>query len=245
MKVLKTVFPIALLLVLILSSVQSVSCGDDGDDNSDDSEDMNGDIDDDSSETENSDDDNDLDDGIDDDPSGEVWPDPLSGLMWQNGDAFYQFDWYEAQEFCQDLDWGGYVDWRLPTISELRSLIRGCPDTETGGSCRLADDCLGSACWDESCYGCVQYEGPSDGCYWPDQMNGDCNIYWSSSSEITNSDSYSWAIYFDAGLILKGASVDPSILLARCVRGDLSDDDSDDDSAEDDIDDDTTDDDIA
>ena len=158
------------------------------------------DEDDDADDDDASDDDASDDDAPDDDATtGDVWEDSNSGLMWQNAsDCCY--DWSEAKSHCQNLNWGWYEDWRLPSISELRSLIRGCSATETGGSCGVTDSCLEYSCQDSSCHECSSGGGPADGCYWPSQLNGDCSHYWSSSA-VADYDSPAWYVYFDYGYV--------------------------------------------
>ncbi|MGI6395341.1 MAG: DUF1566 domain-containing protein [bacterium] len=68
--------------------------------------------------------------------SGEVVvKDSVTGLEWQRtlpaiydgctgGDpAGSTCLWQEALDYCETLDYGGYSDWRLPTIEELKTLI--------------------------------------------------------------------------------------------------------------------------
>ncbi len=135
-------FLLMLLMMLVLGVSLSLSCGDDDDDDNDDNE-----ADDDDDESDDDDDDGDDDDGDDDtaDPddatgAGDTWIDPTTGLEWQNGDNCCD-TWYVAEEYCETLTWDDRSDWRLPTISELRSLIRGCDATVTGGECPASDDC--------------------------------------------------------------------------------------------------------
>ncbi len=135
-------------------------CGDDDDDDESGSDENIGEADDDS--TQDDDDDNDTfddddtdtpdDDDDDVDPSEEVWTDPDTGLMWIN-DYNQGCSWDGG---CGFGSWGGYDDWRLPTISELRTIIRGCPATMTDGSCSATD---ANPEINSDCEGCPDQEG--------------------------------------------------------------------------------------
>ena len=147
-----------------------------------------------------------------------TWTDPTSGLTWQNPPSAGELMiWQQASGYCSTLglDGGG---WHLPTVGELRSLIRGCPATEAGGSCNVQEGvCLAWSCQNGLCGGCSSDNGPAGGCYWPDEMQGqgECSWYWSSSPYETDG-GYAWAVRFGAGL------VDPPIVSypahVRCVR---------------------------
>jgi hypothetical protein len=66
-----------------------------------------------------------------------TWIDPDTGLMWQNekytaeDDRNYKknieggkvWNWWNAKEYCQNLQLDGYSDWRLPTRDELKTII--------------------------------------------------------------------------------------------------------------------------
>jgi hypothetical protein len=43
--------------------------------------------------------------------------------MWQQGSSPDEMPWSAAPGYCEALEVGGYSDWRLPTIIELRSIV--------------------------------------------------------------------------------------------------------------------------
>jgi hypothetical protein len=142
--------------------------------------------------------------------------DPTTNLCWQDPPGSKSMVWQTATTSCEDLDLGGHTDWRLPTIGELRSLIRGCAATETGGACGVTDDCLDASCSGDACYGCDSGAGPSGGCYWPSEMAGDCGGFWSSSPQGDSADLV-WGVSFGEGFVYEDAN-EQAIGSARCVR---------------------------
>jgi len=151
----------------------------------------------------------------DTDVSDGTWYDSSSGLTWQNPPAESDMIWQDALDYCSNLSLDG-GNWRLPTISELRTLIRGCEALQTGGSCGITDDCLSfSECWEGSCTGCGGGTGPGDGCYWPVEMEGACTWYW-SSSPYEDEIGYMWFMRFVFPYVhYNGKQADYAV---RCVR---------------------------
>jgi len=49
--------------------------------------------------------------------------DNATGLMWQREDDNQARNWESALAYCEDRDLGGHVDWRLPDVKELRSIV--------------------------------------------------------------------------------------------------------------------------
>ena len=146
----------------------------------------------------------------------EVWTDPTSGLTWQVQPTGGTMNWSDAKAHCAGLSLNG-GGWHLPTISELRTLIRGCPATVPGGSCNVEEGgCLEWSCRDSSCGSCLAYDGPGEGgMYWPDEIEGDCCLYW-SSSPVEDYDTNAWDVIFSSGYVHQS-----HFFLAapvRCVR---------------------------
>lgn len=48
--------------------------------------------------------------------------DQNTGLMWQQVPTADDFTWQQAVDYCEDLEYGGYDDWRMPSLKELFSI---------------------------------------------------------------------------------------------------------------------------
>ena len=114
--------------------------------------------------------------------------DKIGDLNWSDkSDDVYT--WKAAKDYCKKMDG------RLPTVSELRSLIKECPSTQTGGECKVADKCLDyNDCRDSKCIGCIL---ATDGKY---SVLKDIGWFWSSSTP--SEDAFGvWTVRFDYGLV--------------------------------------------
>jgi len=110
------------------------------------------------------------------------WNDPATEITWQDPqkDAYTPDDpgvgQQDALRYCEELVLGGYDDWRLPNIDELRTIIRGNPDTMSDGDCPVHDGSAKSAMYDPACGAVADYQGPGDGgCYWAPELTGPCD----------------------------------------------------------------------
>lgn len=127
--------------------------------------------------------------------SGTPCRDSSSGLIW-SAKASSTMTWSNAVSYCDNLTEGGYSDWRLPNINELRTLIKNCPGSQTGGSCAVQDpSCLSSSCWSDSCY-CEYME---NGYY--SKLGDDDTVYLWSSSTLSDGTDNAWFVYFNNGYV--------------------------------------------
>ena len=139
------------------------------------------------------------------------WVDPVTGYEWQVVPSRNVLHWKDAVNYCKALGNG----WHLPTISELRTLIRGCQPTQTGGSCGVTDECRDEVCWSDSCLGCKPLTGYS---YGVQDLTWHGGFYWSSSSwNDIHDPAWSWFVYFGTARIRRRHQ-NTELLGARCVR---------------------------
>ncbi len=122
--------------------------------------------------------------------------------------------WKEAQDYCRKLDFWGET-WRLPNVDELRELMRNCPATEPGGSCRVSDEgrCLAGNCSAPKNSCTCERKPKNRGHY---SMFGDADYIglWSGSS-LSDDDNKAWGAVFYSGMI--GSVSKESKLYARCI----------------------------
>jgi len=120
----------------------------------------------------------------------------IGGLIWSDRSSETILDVNDAVNYCKNLHEGSFDDWRLPNIDELRTTIKNCPQTKTGGECKVSErsGCLSF----EKCFypeGSCNCEYRNNGYY---SKLGDDGWLW-SSSVFSSSPSSRWAVYFNDG----------------------------------------------
>ena len=112
--------------------------------------------------------------------SGTPCIDLSSGIVWSEKQA--KMNWQSAVDYCGSYSESGLSGWKLPDISELRTLIQNCANTVTGGVCDIqnfnSSDCRCS----DNYNGLYSKFGEKDEYLW-------------SSTEYTNTDS-AWTVRF-------------------------------------------------
>ena len=118
-----------------------------------------------------------------------------------------------AISYCSNLEEGGANNWRLPNISELRTLVQNCSNAVLGGTCNAVDtgdsatSCLGPCLL--SCSDCS-----SNGSGYYSKL-GDTAEIWSSSTDPGNGNI--WRIRFVYGAPIGGNKW--KYRSTRCVIG--------------------------
>ena len=135
-------------------------------------------------------------------------------LLWSDRSP-EKLDWQGALNYCKNLSDGGFKDWRLPNIDELREIIENCSKTEVGGECRVSEKngCLSSNCKNpkDSC-NCERLN--SQGVYSRFWDGGSIGLW--SSSTLSDDANKIWGVVFYSAMI--GSIGKNGKLYARCVR---------------------------
>ena len=162
------------------------------------------------------------DDGTSSEQAQGVWEDPETGLMWQDPPS-------EITDFrynCRGLKLGGYSDWRLPTIEELITLIRGCQDGVSTGDqspslCEMRPlGCVEKGTCD-SVVNCAPCLSAKEHCLWNSALRGGCSGLYYSSTRTYAEPNEVWGVGFASGVVNMTLE-EYAIMLHRCVRGQRS-----------------------
>ena len=135
----------------------------------------------------------------------------IGNLQWSNRSSS-KMNWSSAKQYCENLSESGFDDWRLPSISELRTTIKNCSGSQSGGSCRISDSCLSSVCFSIDC--ACEYRGNNGGYY--SKLGDDDNVRLWSSSVISDYSNTALVVSFVTGLV--GPDSLRSNYDVRCVR---------------------------
>ncbi|MBI5102577.1 MAG: DUF1566 domain-containing protein [Nitrospirae bacterium] len=122
--------------------------------------------------------------------------DTSSGLMWQQGEGG-AMNWEAALNYCESSTLGGYTNWRLPNIKELKSLV---------DNTRL---------------------NPAIDPIFPDVHTGQWVVYWSSTTHAGAASEAWWTNFAYGGVyqgysLLNGDGNKGVSNYVRCVRGGVS-----------------------
>jgi uncharacterized protein DUF1566 len=130
-------------------------------------------------------------------------------------------NYQESCDYCNSLTLDGREDWKTPTITQLRTLIRDCPVTETGGACAVKVGSTFSDDWTPDCEGCDPNGGPSaEGWYWDpeiaplavDAANFTSQRFW-STSQLSSIEA--WTVHFGTAEVNYTSS--SANIYTRCV----------------------------
>lgn len=152
-----------------------------------------------------------------------IWKDPDTGLTWTSL-KYYKDDgssglaWDESLAYCSDLEEGGYTDWHLPNIDELRSLVQNCPGSELGGACKASEE---NGCLDkDECYSmgdCFSCSSDKEKTGKYSKLNDAFEYWFWSSSTRTDYEDAAWVVEFYAAYIFY-AKKTHDYMYVRCVR---------------------------
>ena len=113
--------------------------------------------------------------------NGSTISDLATGLMWQKSDDGVMRNWEEALAYAEDLELGGFEDWRLPNAKELQSIVDYTRSPQSSGSPAI-----------DPLFGCTEINDP-------DGNPGQYPYFWSGTTHQDGQNPYSSAVYIAFG----------------------------------------------
>ena len=108
-----------------------------------------------------------------------------TGLTWQQAPTSDDFTWQEAVDYANDLELGGYDDWRMPSAKELFSISdfsEGWPYLDTDYFDLAGDEITkDEQYWTSNYYVGVTVEGGSDAAFGVNHVTGHIKAYSATS----------------------------------------------------------------
>lgn len=142
--------------------------------------------------------------------------DNWTGLMWTSDVVNFGTEnnsYQNAIKYCDELTLNGQKDWRLPTISELRTLIIFC-EAMSGGKCPVTDECNTDECTGDRAQ-CRLGECTLD--LTVDWTGVGRSVFiWSSTPKPDEDEPTRWAVDFFDGVIWVRET--PGMMSTMCVR---------------------------
>jgi len=104
-----------------------------------------------------------------------------TGLIWQEIPSSDEYSWQESIDYVNDLELGGYDDWRVPTVKELYSIAdfsKGWPYLDTNyfslASGEITKD---EQFWSSNYYVGITVEGQDDAAFGVNAVTGHIKAY--------------------------------------------------------------------
>ena len=133
-----------------------------------------------------------------------------------SGYGGYYLSWYERAVQCRESEEGGILQWRLPTIDELRTLFPSDDKLKTGGECTVTVACsdyYSPECFDSICSASGDVSMSSLFDYYGYYLSG------TLSGLEEDSEVYAWAVNMMNGSIVPYSS-DGDYSETRCIKDD-------------------------
>ena len=117
--------------------------------------------------------------------------DLATGLMWMQDDSGYGMEWQDALKYCEDLEYAGHTDWRLPDAKELQSIVdyTRMPDATDNTTPSTAGAAIDTDFFNITSF--TNYNGDED---W--------GFFWSGTTHQSSNGNGGWGVYVAFGRAL-------------------------------------------